>query len=218
MRSSSLQLSRAGIGGPSGQQRGATIKMKTLKITSSLFGDSFCIEHLTNYLQLKIKLSQPPSSVKENCLNQNRWSLKWLLNNVASVESGMVSSSKSMLNKFWKNIGLKVRQIMSLARTGTYFHSFLISDDDIWWKGWRGERGSPGSYQLEWDSVGDLRSLCAGLWERERRQTSCLEAALLQQGELYEIREYSGKARIRLKFKAGPGDDSCNSVIYNKKY
>ena len=68
------------------------------------------------------------------------------------------------------------------------------------------------------ETVQDPRSLCAGLWDREQRQTSCLEAALLQQGELYKIREYSGKARIRLKSKAGPGDDSCNSVIYNKKY
>ena len=112
---------------------------------------------MMNYLQLKIKRSQPPSSLKETCLNKNRWSLNWLLNNVASVESGMLSSSKSMLNKYWKNIGLKVRQIMSLARTVTYFHSLLISDDDIWWKGWRDERGSPGSHQSDWDS--------GGIWE-----------------------------------------------------
>lgn len=52
----------------------------------------------------------------------------------------------------------------------------------------------------------------------ETNTTSCLEAALRKQGELCQIREYSGIARIRLKFKAGLGDDSCNNVIYNEKY
>ena len=138
---------------------------------------------------------------------------------MGSVGCGMLSFSRSMLNTYSRNIGLIVRQITSLARTATGFHLALL-DDDIWRRGRKEERRSPG--------VGrDLRSPCAeadggvcvggNCWRQLIVSGGSLttEMRTLPQSSLWS-QSIGQSENTQEEHRAW--DDLSHVVIYDKKY
>lgn len=109
------------------------------------------------------------------------------------------SSSKSTLNKYFKNFGVKVRQVISLERPHIFIQPGIWSLDGVVGRIKEGAQTLPR----------DLRSRYAGAGSRERTTISFLERALPYQSfpghqSAGWIKECSQKARMNLMFKEGP--------------